>query len=178
MNIHPLFPTEDPPVPQKNEKGPDFGAFWAQYPRKVAKRDAMRAWTKLRSADRLAAMQALPAHNAFWQKKFGADRSFIPHPATWLNGGRWEDELDPIVEKSKQGASVQAFAEPEWWESWSGIVQRGAELGLMLEENETPPHFKWRVYKAAGPGKWWDVARGGGSVAGLHAVGSARRGAA
>lgn len=72
---------------------PGFDAFWATYPRKVAKSEAAKAYARLRpdaatQAVLLAAL-AKQAESPEWRKDSGR---FIPHPATWLNGRRWEDE--------------------------------------------------------------------------------------
>lgn len=71
-----------------------FPSFWQAYPRKVAKAAALKAWGKLRPD---AALQAAILHGLAgatrseqWQRDGGA---YVPHPATWLNGRRWEDEL-------------------------------------------------------------------------------------
>lgn len=70
----------------------DFELFWSQYPRKTAKKDARRAWEKLKPEQRVAAMEALPNHVEVWADR---DLIYVPYPATWLNGERWEDELAP-----------------------------------------------------------------------------------
>ena len=72
---------------------PGFEAFWAAYPRKAAKPNAAKAFARLRADEpTLAAMLQAIARQAAsdqWRKDSGA---FIPMPATWLNGRRWEDE--------------------------------------------------------------------------------------
>lgn len=74
--------------------GDGFEAFWKQYPRKVAKPDALKAWKRLRPAGRLLAdlMAGLERQkkSADWQKDGG---QYIPYPSSWLNGRRWEDEV-------------------------------------------------------------------------------------
>jgi hypothetical protein len=84
---------------RRNAKGagPEFEAFWAVYPRKVAKVVAVRAWIKLDpdEAARTMIMKAIERHcrSEQWRK------GIIPHPATWLNQRRWEDEetsLTPV----------------------------------------------------------------------------------
>lgn len=74
----------------------DFRVFWDAYPRRVAKDAAeksfAKAWRKIGTENPLAVIlagieRALPG----WD-----DRTFIPHPATWLNQGRWDDEPPPI----------------------------------------------------------------------------------
>ncbi|UCV15520.1 helix-turn-helix domain-containing protein [Quatrionicoccus australiensis] len=80
--------------PSASESADDgFATFWAQYPKKVAKPQALKAWKKIKPAGQLLAslMAALDKQKASadWLKDGG---QFIPHPATWLNGRRWEDE--------------------------------------------------------------------------------------
>ena len=74
-----------------------FLKLWKHYPRPVGKGAAYRAW--LKAAASLGGEQALLAavkdpllralDSEAWTKDNG---QFIPHPATWLNQRRWEDE--------------------------------------------------------------------------------------
>lgn len=73
--------------PRKSETS--FDKFWAEYPRKVGKEAARRAFAKVKvPVDTLLA--ALQQQKASEQWK----RGYIPNPATWLNQGRWEDEVE------------------------------------------------------------------------------------
>lgn len=76
------------------DDGELFALFWKLYPRKVGKANAEKAWSKLKvDADlfeRMASALAAWAVSPDWTKDGG---QFIPHPATWLNGKRWDDEL-------------------------------------------------------------------------------------
>lgn len=89
----------DVPVIQSNTKSEsiseskesDFDAFWAAYPRKVGKADARKAFKKAKAPlDTLLAAIDRQKQSDQWQKSGG---QYIPNPATWLNQGRWEDEL-------------------------------------------------------------------------------------
>ena len=73
-----------------------FDDFWRAYPRRQAKKDALKAW---RTVDPSAYGKILPAIRAWcrcddWIREGGR---FIPFPATWLRGERWEDELDTVA---------------------------------------------------------------------------------
>lgn len=72
-----------------------FSEFWQSYPNKKGKGHAIKAWSKLHpDADLLQKMLvALKAQKISddWTRDGG---KYIPHPASWLNGMRWEDELD------------------------------------------------------------------------------------
>jgi hypothetical protein len=74
--------------------GVGFEAFWMAYPRKVGKKAAAQAWQRLAPDDALAAV-IVDAVRA--QHLEDRDRQFVPHPATWLNGERWTDEVVALV---------------------------------------------------------------------------------
>ena len=67
--------------------------FWPAYPRHVAKASAAKAFAKINPDDALLTrmLAALAVHVASeqWRRD---DGRYIPHPATWLNQSRWEDE--------------------------------------------------------------------------------------
>lgn len=67
-----------------------FVEFYAKYPRKVARADAEKVWARLQPDEALQGriMAALQS-NGFDYRENGR---FIPHPATWLNAARWDDE--------------------------------------------------------------------------------------
>ncbi|WP_434774736.1 YdaU family protein [Pseudomonas oryzihabitans] len=73
---------------------PMFDQFWAKYPNKTCKAKARAKWDKLNPDDALFAqiMAGLDRQcaSAAWVKDGG---QFVPHPTTWLNGERWNDEV-------------------------------------------------------------------------------------
>lgn len=77
--------------PLKKKEYPEtFLAFWRAYPNKVGKDKAADAWAK-QAPNLEACLAALKwqTQQPQWTKDGGR---FIPHPATWLNQGRWADE--------------------------------------------------------------------------------------
>ena len=68
-----------------------FNEFWTAYPRRQAKKDALKAWRALKPSVELVAMIVQHIiqrqHTRQWRE------GFIPLPATFLRGERWEDEL-------------------------------------------------------------------------------------
>lgn len=76
-----------------------FLKFWSEYPRKTGKQEALRIWKRLNPNADLEAriLQSVREQKtcADWCKDGG---QFIPHPKTWLNQGRWDDE--PMVHRS------------------------------------------------------------------------------
>ena len=70
-----------------------FDEFWSEYPRRVGKKNA---YAKFIAAIKVGAsfkeiMEGLRRQktSAQWTRNNGM---FVPHPATWLYGERWEDE--------------------------------------------------------------------------------------
>lgn len=70
-----------------------FDAFYKAYPKKVGKAAAQKSFSKLNVNESLLnnMLSAIESQKATkqWQ-----DKQFIPHPATWLNQRRWEDEVE------------------------------------------------------------------------------------
>jgi len=71
-----------------------FDEFWAMYPKKVAKGAALKSWGRIKPTKELfikmlGTLSAAKA-SADWKRENGR---FIPNPATWLNQGRWDDEI-------------------------------------------------------------------------------------
>lgn len=77
--------------PQRDVEGATFADFWLLYPKRMAKKDAERAWAKLGEADRVAALTGLVTWRRVWLER--DEMQYVPFPATWLNGERWTDEL-------------------------------------------------------------------------------------
>jgi hypothetical protein len=44
----------------------------------------------------------------FARAQQGQDRNFTPHPSTWLNQGRWDDEPDDIAPPHINGQQQQS----------------------------------------------------------------------
>lgn len=72
----------------------DFEEFYAAYPRRVGKEAARRAFvkavkTKAKASDIIEGARRYAAATA----AAGTETRFIAHPATWLNAGRWSDDM-------------------------------------------------------------------------------------
>lgn len=71
----------------------NFALFWSAFPRRVSKQAAIKAWAQLKPTpelvDTILAALAWQVRQPSWTKDGGA---FVPYPASWLNGRRWEDE--------------------------------------------------------------------------------------
>ena len=69
-----------------------FDSFWSEYPRKVSKKTAFKSWVKIQPSS-LLVKRIMTALEQYKQTKQWQDPQYIPHPSTWLNQARWEDEI-------------------------------------------------------------------------------------
>lgn len=68
-----------------------FDTFWQCYPRRVAKLAAKKAYEKaLKCATHQQIMEGVERYAIHTRS---TEHQFIKHPASWLNAGCWEDEL-------------------------------------------------------------------------------------
>jgi phage replication O-like protein O len=72
-----------------------FAACWQEYPRKISKGAAEKAFKKLGSDRNLfeVIFRAIKAQKATPGTRLSAESQFIPHFSTWLNGQGWLDEI-------------------------------------------------------------------------------------
>jgi len=118
-----------------------FDEFWSLYPRKIAKAVARKAWQRLSEEQQLMAAKAIDEHCQYWSAK-ETELDFIPHPATWLNQERWEDEL--VIEPKKVKESK------EWMFSNEGIEAKAKELGIIGNGYDTYASLKAKCMKQLG----------------------------
>jgi len=89
---------------------PQFQVFWAYYPNKQKKADAVVAWNAAKLDDKLPLILAAlkwQTVSPSWTKDKG---QFIPHPASYLRGKRWEDE-PAVTHRAPQTSSGQSVAD-------------------------------------------------------------------
>lgn len=101
----------------------EFATFWQIYPRHVARKAALTAFTKARRTTPLetimAGVQRYATHVA------GVEQQYILHGSTWLTGERWDDVLvprgsgqpkrgtDALREQLRQEIDGQGYGGPE-----------------------------------------------------------------
>ena len=104
----PFPPRPPPPTPTPPDittrarggasKPNGFARFWEAYPHKVGKSAAEKAYVraigKIGGHDPPSVLLA-GVERAKASREWG--EGFIPHPTTWLNQGRWEDEPAEVI---------------------------------------------------------------------------------
>ena len=82
-------------------------AFWLLYPRKTAKGKAREAWAKaMKGHTASAIIEALRTR----LPHFSDEPRFVPHPATWLNQERWNDDIGSL-QRVKDSRPISAAEE-------------------------------------------------------------------
>ena len=114
-----------------------FAQFYALYPRKQGRRAAEKSWDRLTRQEQAEAYQALPNHLEYWKLK-QTEKDYIPHPATWINQNRWEDELDMEVKKVKK-PELPFYATEEL------TMQKAREVGITPYAGEAWAALRMRI---------------------------------
>lgn len=126
--------TTEPPIePPSNQKlsapSDRFDEFWSAYPKREAKPDARKAWAKVRPSEVdaiLADLAARAAHPAVWN-----EIKFVPLPATYIRGRRWEDEWTTAANQ-RAGPS----AKPSAADNFTGKTYTGTPI------DDLPPEIR------------------------------------
>ena len=107
---------------EKNES--IFESFWKVYPRKIGK-EKCRNWFKSHKPKEDLVQQMIEAVEVQKKSKQWSDPQYIPHPYTWLNQGRWEDELTPTKDSTFQSAPKNPI---QWEEAKGSSFEEDLEL--------------------------------------------------
>lgn len=118
-------------------KGNDglFDRFWSVYPRKEAKAKAKVAFEKLKPDEELLLKMIDSVEKQKKTDQWTRDGGqYIPHPSTWLNQRRWEDEIPvnvPVQQRQQRVLPAQDFQQRDY----SKVdEQQIAQLAKEMEE--------------------------------------------
>ena len=95
-----------------------FDNLWKIYPKKVGKGTAKKAFAK--ATTKATPDQIEHALSVFVRAWGNQDKKFMPHLATWLNGERWEDEI--------QEASLQDMSSDQQMQAILGSLTNDRKL--------------------------------------------------
>ena len=115
-----------------------FNNLWEIYPRKVNKRMAEKAFSKLNPMEQEQAIEAMPNHIKYWKSQ-DTQLAYIPHLATWLNQYRFEDEI--VIEEVKQNKKppLPFYATEEL------TLKKAAEVGITPYAGEGWSALRMRI---------------------------------
>lgn len=115
-----------------------FNLLWSNFPRKVNKRMAEKAFNKLNPMEQAQALEAMPNHLAYWKTQ-DTQLAYIPHLATWLNQYRFEDEI--VIEPPK----VNKRPELPWYSSEELTIKKANEIGVQAYAGEGWQQWRARI---------------------------------
>lgn len=116
--------TEDKNTPLTPRRGEcsysaSFEEFWSAYPLRKGKAAAYRAWKSVekkhpgvKPPQIITAVKAQVEADTFRSPHDG--QLYIPHPATWLNAGRWDDDVKPPGQAADPTAGMTLAQKLEW----------------------------------------------------------------
>lgn len=116
-----------------------FDRFWKIYPRKAGKGDARKAWeAAIKTTPAETIVSAVESQLPWMESQYGGPRDdFRPHPATWLNSGRWGDNHDPPLTNAEK---VDRALQEKWEraERQRNASQRETDPGLCDQSTSHP----------------------------------------
>ena len=122
-------PSKETPIAPKKKKA-DWRPIYEAYPKHVAPAAAQKAIEKALATT--SAETLLEAAQAFSDAVAGTEKQFIPHPATWFNARRWEDDRSTWIRES---APIETNGNGEELATGRTTAERG----------ETLAHWKSRI---------------------------------
>ena len=124
----------------------DFLLFWESYPKKKKKVDAFKAWNQMK-ADRppvnviVKKIQQL-TQTPDWKKDSG---QFIPHPASWLRAGGWDDEVEVVPgEETKPTTFTAQIRNEDDRVTFKTFQTREIGEAQLKAQGFTPTGAEWR----------------------------------
>ena len=105
------------------EKKYGFDTFWSAYPKKVGKEKCLNWFLIHRPNDELL-QKMLKTIEAYKNTKQWSNPQYIPHPYTWLNQGRWDDEIEQETFSSYSKTPIE----------WEELPELSEEEKRKLEE--------------------------------------------
>lgn len=109
----------------------DFDAWYAAYPRKRGKGQAVKAYRAARK--KASAQVLLDAIRAQHDTLTARGPEYVPYPATWLNGERWADDLDDATPATPEARPAQRLPlaprelvdDPRGYDAWVAAWNAG-----------------------------------------------------
>jgi hypothetical protein len=127
-----LFPELDRPEPVQRPEVSDvsldlaFETWWDQYPKKVAKAAARKAYDRIVRSGVATPQELFAGVMRYAAERTDQDPKFTKHPATWLNAACWTDEQVSAWAPPQIGAMASRDASSgRGSPSWTEIALRG-----------------------------------------------------
>ena len=128
------------PVDNSNKKqqfSNNFSEFWKIYPKKVGKIACWRKWRQLQKFDQLPEIKIIISAIEKQKTTDQWRQGYIPNPLTWLNQGRWDDDITTMNgckkdERNKRSYGRPWIPEPDLPKEALEDLERGKEASRQL----------------------------------------------
>jgi len=123
-----------------NSSCPDgFHRFWEAYPLKKSKFEAQKAWKNMKINEETCE-EIIKKVNLFKNRDKKWLGGYIPHPATFLRGRRWEDEVEIDVKKKTAPAFNQPYYKAKKGENDNNNTKK--RVGKTISLGDVARRFK------------------------------------
>jgi hypothetical protein len=123
--------------PPKADTSPEFEAFWQEYPAKVAKPAAWKAFQV--AIRKIPFDQMMPAVRQYRHEQERPNARYPCHPATWLNNERWNDQSTQVHHDQHRYSGGKNF-EPRGTAATASLLSEELEgLGFDLHTSSGYP---------------------------------------
>ena len=79
----------------------NFEYWFSRYPKRAGKGAAWKVWQRMPDTDKAGAIEAVQIFTETWASAPPDRMQYCPHPATWLNQRRWEDDPKTWEQQAK-----------------------------------------------------------------------------
>jgi hypothetical protein len=87
-----LIEPKPKPASKQKTSSPGFDDFWDLYPKKVDKQKALKAFQQIAKQKTATVEEVISGLRKQLPDFESRDPKYVPHPTTWLNAARWDDE--------------------------------------------------------------------------------------
>lgn len=134
-----LFPADDSlPTAAADDL---FETWWQQYPRRVAKGAARKAFKRVLDKKIATFDQLMNGVMRYGAERAGEDPQYTAHGASWLNGERWLDEPSPKHRKPLSTADSALLGIMEGMDEHEFKISRGAAMSVGLRSPRSDDDF-------------------------------------
>jgi len=114
-----------------------YEQFWTAYPRKMGKKEGLRAWKMISPGEILfmTIMSALEASKHWWQLNKVATR-YIPYPANWLKGEHWLNVIPSNIENKPKHNRFHNFSQRQHGPAYYAELDRLERQYLLDKLND------------------------------------------
>lgn len=99
----------------------EFEIWWAEYPNKKSKQDALKIFERLLEKKQVSFDELLAGVKAYAEhcRREKTEPHYIKHPSTWLNQGCWADEYVPTKTQNRWSEDDEDNAK------WEALFAKG-----------------------------------------------------